>query len=278
MSQAPDDLLGGRLPPEEDPYLHYERLRRRIASLPELPMRMQVLRGMLEDLPSEVGAFVLDHFVRGSLRGDEPCQGAILALAGLLIRLEAGVDDRPGKPLLRALHEAAHRQGRAHVVALLLPLPPHREVENRPMLLQGPKIADRDVSLGERRQLAASGNRTMLEKLLMEHNPMVVRRLCANPRLRERDVISMIVRRPTLPEALIEVGLSTRWLVQYEVRRALILNPFAPAGIGMKLLPMLQHHDLLDVAKSSELHPELHASARLLVRLREVQPQAPGLA
>jgi hypothetical protein len=230
-------------------------------------MRVALMDRFLAEHIRDSAVFVLDQLVRGALRGDTASHAALLAAVIALLRREHKLDKLEDDPLLGALYEEASQQQRPHIAALALSLPPHQELADKRTLLQGPRF-DREVSLGERRWMATRPNPRVLKQLLADHNPMVVQRLCANPRLQLRDVLQMATRRPTLPRALVEIALAPRWLAQPDVRHALAQNPFAPTGIGLKLLPLLRSHEIEEIAQANNLEPSLHQLARHLRRLR----------
>lgn len=248
-----------------DPFAQLQSLRRRAHTLPEMSMRVALLDRFLAQNLEGSAIFVLDQLVRGSLKGDVASQSALLAVAVALLRREH--QKQRDDPLLGKLYEEASRQQRPHIAALALSLPPHQELLDKRALMQGPRF-DREVSLGERRWMATRPNPRVLKQLLTDHNPMVVQRLCANPRLQQRDVLQMATRRPTLPRSLVEIALAPRWITQPEVRHALVQNPFSPTGIGLKLLPLLRAPEIDEIAQANNLEPSLHQLAGHLKRLR----------
>ena len=62
----------------------------------------------------------------------------------------------------------------------------------------------RPLTLGERKSLARRPDRAMLDRLLHDPHPDVIRRLLRNPRLTEDDVVRLAARRPGRPEVLVE--------------------------------------------------------------------------
>jgi hypothetical protein len=249
-----------------DPFDALQRLRLRLQRLPELEMRVASVASFLQEHNGEVGIFVLDQLVRGSLRGEESAREALLSVSVLLMRVEFDTA-RKDPALLNWLYAEASQRQRPHLAAMALSLPPYKELLDKRALLQGPRF-EREVSLGERRWMATRADQQALKALLRDHTPMVVHRLCRNPRLKLSDILSLATRRPTLPEALLEVALAPRWIQHRELRLALVQNPYSPTGLGLKLLPLLHSHEIDEIAATNDLEPSLHQLARHLARLR----------
>ncbi len=252
---------------EPDPFAHVQRLRTRMRTVPELSMRVGLMRGFLETYLEDCAMFVLDQMIRGCLRGDEGSLHTILATVVYLLEREHAVEDRQARAFLDRFHALTHEHGAPHLSGLVLQLPPHQEVVDKRVLMQGPRF-DREVSLGERRWMAASNKRDILRQLLLDHNPMVISRLCNNPRLNLIEIQGLATRRPTLPESLTQIALARRWIIHAPIRTALIRNPYVPTGIALKFLPLAGLRELEDLSNTRDLHPTIHQLAGHLMRLR----------
>lgn len=131
-----------------------------------------------------------------------------------------------------------------------------------------------DLPLGVRRSAARSTDRNLIDRLLHDRNPRVVRLLLNNPRLIERDVIKMAANRPTEPKVLEEIAGHRRWSSRYRVRKALACNPYTPAPIARRLLPTLLQQDLAHVAGTRGLDPALKALAREILSSTSTRKRA----
>lgn len=151
------------------------------------------------------------------------------------------------------------------VCRVLAEPPPHRKAPPRADRL-GPRWG-RQITLGERKAMAAGGDRAVLEKLLYDRDPSVIGRLCLNPRVLEQDVLFLATRRPNDPAVLREIARSP-WLKRYSVRHALALNPYAETGLVLRLLPMLHAPELAALRFTGDVHPMVRQSAAELVQWR----------
>jgi hypothetical protein len=123
----------------------------------------------------------------------------------------------------------------------------------------------RELTVGERRSLARSNNRRVLEKLLRDPHPLVLKQLLGNPRLTEDDIVRLAARRP-LHSAIVEtLAESPRWLRRPRVRLTLLLNPGTPEAVSMPLLAVCTRPELLDVVHGVDAPLALRGSAQELL-------------
>ena len=245
---------------------HYEATLRQLSSLPEVAMRRTSVEEALVALPPAQAVWLIDQLIRGALWGHQRAIDGSLALAGWLIRAQ---HRRTSYGLFQQFFEAAHADGRDAVKLLLRAAPPHRALAKGRRLPEVRLPLGRAVSLGERRQLAAGPRRHLLERLLYDPDPLVVRKLLANPHLQEAQVLAVASRRPNVPEILLEIACADPWIARHPVREALVLNPFCETSVSLKLLPTLRIDKLRPLRHAGDLHPALPQAASLLVELRE---------
>jgi hypothetical protein len=181
--------------------------------------------------------------------------------------VEVGLQDRYS--VLQRLFEAAHEEGRETVKFLLREVPPQRELGEGAKLPEVRLPLERNVTLGERRQLALGSSRRLLERLVADPHPMVIERVLMNPLLRPQDVLMIASRRPTTVELLVTVAHHAGWYKVHEVREALVRNPYNHTSIALRLLPTLHIHTLRRIRDATDVHRAVVQMAELLVELRE---------
>jgi len=142
--------------------------------------------------------------------------------------------------------DAARAEGLRVAALMLDDAPLFRELSFRARRPQpGPTRIDRlmlRARLGAYRPLPSAWDTAMRERLVASFvHPSTghTRRLLAEPALAVRDVVAMAARRPTTTELLVEIAACPRWVRRAEVREALVLNPFTPPSIAVRLLPTL---------------------------------------
>jgi hypothetical protein len=214
-------------------------------------MREVVLVEELVALPSQAGVELVAELLAATQAERAPGDlVAAAALAGALGRLPYGTS--------AALYEAAKVSGHGEVARLFFtgrdpdaaPLDPERYVP----------AAGRAVTLGERKALARGGRRELLVALLGDPDAQVIRALLENPRLTEKDVVSVAARRPLRADVSRAI-FASRWLARYHVKRALVMNPWTPIELAVRLLPSLVASDRRRVAADANLAKAVREAA-----------------
>ena len=255
----PDDADASVSAPPQHISVAAKQLSRHLAALPELRMREAVLTERLQALPPEVAARLAGELVRRAPTGT-PYDVAMLALTSLLEqdRLEYGTRS--------ALYNEARAQGDIVLVRLLLS-PQDAPVGNPTAAPIRP-----DLTLGERKSLARTRRRELLDRMLRDPDPTVLTILLENPRVTEADVVRLAARRPTTPELQRVLFRCARFRTRYEVRRALILNPHTPSDLAAQLTCLLNAIDLRRVVQDNQLSDAVRASARAQLVLITPRP------
>jgi len=157
---------------------------------------------------------------------------------------------------------AARRGGHEALLRLL-----HAPGESEPDAVE--RVPDygkgRPLTLGERKSLARRPDRGLLERVLTDPHPEVIRNALRSSKITELDVIRMVSRRPNYAKALREVYQSPRWGRRYPIKIALVRNPHTPLEISLKLLPQLMKQDLQEILGDRRLSPAVIISCRRLL-------------
>jgi hypothetical protein len=243
------------------------RLRRVLLSLADVTLRVGWLRAHLGELREADAAELLSSLCEDGERADPDSREALLIVAMVL----AADGD---SPFVERLRQQAEERRLLSLARLL-----RRGPEGPGRSLSEPPVPDygtgRELTVGERRSLARSNNRRVLEKLLRDPHPLVLRQLLGNPRLTEDDVVRLVARRPlprTIAPALAE---SPRWLRRPRIRLTLLLNPGTPPPISMPLLAVCTRCELLEVVHGADAPLALRGSAQeLLERSPPLQKSA----
>lgn len=247
-------------------YSSYRRLLDQMAGVPELPMRAALVERVFDRFDTRQAVWCIDQIVRAALWGKQGAKEAVMATVWWLMDLRR--DDE--YEAIKGYYEEAHRSKRTSVLDLFREVPPHRALGAGQELPEVRLPKDKDeITLGERRAMAAGPNRRLLERLVMDPDPLVIRKLLNNPHLQLEDVLELASRRPTTPGILVEVATNRRWFRRYEARVAVARNPYADTGLGLKLLPTLGIKTLRRIKFSGDLHELIQESADRLVTLRE---------
>jgi hypothetical protein len=228
------------------------QLARRLAALPETQMRERVLVEYLGQVTLQQAVQVLDEIYRFGRQGGPPFNVALLAVASAL---SGGLLDYE---ILSQLYETAKQEGLATLTQLFLSSQESdREVRR--------KDEQFELTLGHRKWMARSPKRQVLERLLQNPEAEVIHNLLKNPRLTEQDVVLLAARRPALPDVQQEIFSSRRWLARYAVKRALVLNPYTPTELSLRLLGFITTRDQMLIKTSPTLPEPLREAAERLL-------------
>lgn len=204
-------------------------------------------------------------------------RGAARRLPGYREFLESGIEpwrlrEKLGRFKFSRVYHFANRNGYSDIVALFSGSRAARTPDGEEDLFQVYGMADRTV--GERRFYARSKEEVLLDKIGYDPNPMVIRQLLMNPRLRESDVMKIAARRPNMPDVLTEIYKNKKWLSRYEIKLALVSNPYTPPQLSRSLLPFLLHKHLKSMISDGTLAPEVRQEAFRLFRAKKGEKQS----
>jgi len=225
-----------------------------LGAVPERSMRAHLLIEKLSALSPEEAARLLQAIItEAAARRGEYC----LALEALSV---PQLTHRAGNAFMSDVYVCAKTSGFEELVHLLL-----RPDSSRVFNNTGESGPD-EIPSGVRVSMARSNNRHQISRMLSDTNPLVIRALLKNPSLTESDVLKLSSRRPASADVQREVFHSRTWSARYSVKKALVLNPYTPTDIGIKIVHMLMIQDLRCIAESRDLHPWLRETAHQYLR------------
>ena len=201
---------------------------------------------------------LLHHVIFLARGGWEPATCVLSAFVGALGREAASL------PYADSMRRMAEVQSLESVADLFETAPAQKEFDEGAAAKADAKLLTQ--SLGHLKQQARlTRDPDVLARLVIASNPAVVRNALLNPRLTEPLVVRMAARRPARPEPLVEIWKSPRWSSRHDVRRALVFNPYLPPEVGVKIVPLLNANDLMELAGDSSVHPSLREQAGRLL-------------
>lgn len=260
--------LSDLLPPEVSERLErsLDALERSTLALPERDMRRAVIGHHFLALSDSdlVGSLVM---LIGRVSEGKPAARVVLVELALD---EALLSDLP-YPRKASAYALARGIGALGVARMFLSARPR---DNLTADEAGPENEHVSTPLGVRRSAARSRDRLLLDRLLHDRNPAVIRNLLDNPRLVEQDAVRIAAMRPTNPEVLSALARHARWSANYRVRKALACNPYTPRPLAIRLLPSLLVQDLRLALQSIDLDQAVEAEVRRLLALRAPPPRA----
>jgi hypothetical protein len=239
------------------------RFARAVVSLADPALRRDFVVERCELMPAETLGRVLDATALAAEQGDEIAKEALVAV------VDAMNDPRAAEAFQRLREEAAG----AGLVTLdrFLRRPAQPEHARARSSQRPPDYGfGRPLTLGERKSLAKRPDRNLLERLLGDPHPDVIRGVLRNPRLTEDDVVRFVARSTQRSEHLTEVARSPKWAHRPRVRLALVLSPLTPQELAIPLAGLLLRHELRLVVESTAVPLAVRASC--LEHLRRKYP------
>lgn len=226
---------------------------RKLVALPEAAMRAAVLRDILLAREPSDAAWLLDALATAGRAGGPPFDVSLMAAVELATRELLPYDER------RAIFSEAERLGLESCKELLFSAAdaPLDEKAGRPRPLTP---GTRPLTLGERKSLARSWDRTVLERLLVDPHVDVVKLLLDNSRLTEDDVLRIATARRASAAVLSLLLKSPRWNVRPRVRRALLRNPNMPEASALRLVGLLNRVEQRELAGDPKLPNSVRAA------------------
>lgn len=209
-------------------------------------MRVAALCEQLQSRDPESAAWLLDALATAGRAGGPPYDLSLLAAIELAGSERLPYEDR------RAIFEAAERQGLESCKELLF----STNVDDQEDQHSAPRAlipGTRPLTLGERKSLARSWKRDVLERLIADPHVDVVDLLLRNPRLTEDDVLRIATARRASAAVLELILHNRRWNCRRRVRRALLRNPKLAEATALRLVGLLNRTELRELSGDHRL-------------------------
>lgn len=230
----------------------------RLAVLPDRRMREAKLCDIVQTASPEEAAWLLDALATAGRAGGPPFDLSLLAAVDL------GAGERLPYEARRAIFEAADAYRLESCKELLMTAEDtldERAARPRPLV-----PGTRPLTLGERKALARSWRRDVLERLLTDPHVDVVSLLLGNPHVTEEDILRIATARRSSAAVLNLLLQSRRFTASPRVRRALVRNPRLPVASALRLVGLLNQAEIREIAQDRRL--PLRLLAALERRLR----------
>ena len=225
-----------------------------MSNIPERNMKTLLLKEKIESMPDDFSVEIVNRVFSKARPGEIDSAMFILSMVDIYsFHLEAD-----SQKLLK-LYVICKDRGYDRTANFFLPPEPKRKPFSKFDFVEGREMDY--ITLGEKRSLAKTREKDILDRLLYDPSPLVVKNILENPRITEHDVIKMVSRRPNNESVLKTIFRSEKWLSSYNVKLAMIKNPYTPVGIALGLLFFLKEQDLRDVSLDRSLHDVIKGTA-----------------
>lgn len=165
-----------------------------------------------------------------------------------------------GNEKISLLTAAAQDRGEYDIVAVFMDVESgaNSDIPFQPYL----DPALKETPLGVRKSLARTPDFKTIMRVAKDQDHRVIRNLLDNPRLTERDVITIGAARPTSPKVIETIYYHQRWISRYSVKKVIVFNPYSPLSMAIRLSLFLNYQDLETMLNFSDLNPILLAQAK----------------
>ncbi len=218
-------------------------------------MRAAKLGEIIETLPPDAAAWLLDMLATAGRAGGPPFDVSLLAAVDLTSSDTLTYETR------RKIYAVANQQRLEACKELLFT----EHDDEGPTGASAPRPlvpGTRPLTLGERKSLARSNDRTVLERLVVDPHTDVVAMLLGNPHVTEGDILRIATSRRSSPAVLALVLNARRFGTRPRVRRALLRNPRLPLAVALRLVGLLNRAEQRELAADHTLHPTLANAVR----------------
>ncbi len=230
-----------------------------VSSIPEKKMQRARLSEQLSGMDVETVSELLNYIVQMS----EDDKLAFKNVVGALIDSQFLVSAL-GNAKMSDIYIKLEEKGYYSVREMLVSYPMKRRKASESD--STPSLEMDALPLGTKKSLAKSNSKEVLDKLIHEQNPAVIKNILNNPRITEKDVLKMITRRPVKAEIITEVVNSRKWTEMYIIKKAIIMNPYTPTKIALNLLHFMLLQSLKEIASDTQLHYSIINTAKKIIQ------------
>lgn len=174
------------------------------------------------------------------------------------------ITDVLGYPKMSEIYLSSKEMECERVTRILSNPPPKKKRYSEYDFVEGQE--QDKITLGEKRGLAKGFKKDTLDRLLYDSDPHVIRNLLNNSRLTERDVLKVASKRPVSEEILTEIFNCKKWSERYNIKRALVKNPFTPTRLALGLVHFMFGQDLKEISRDGSLHQIIRGAAEEILK------------
>ena len=120
----------------------------------------------------------------------------------------------------------------------------------------------RQMTISEKIRMATIGDAAARSILVRDSNRLVAHAAATSPRMSETEAVNIAHSKEVNDEVLRILAGRREWTRNYELKKALVLNPKTPVGIALRFLPHLRENDLKSLARSRNVPGPIRTAAQ----------------
>lgn len=232
-----------------------------LTTLPEREMRKQCFSRKLSPLEPQEIVDLFAYILR-----EAALERTICPLESVLAEAEF-LKKTLGEKKYRLTYEAALGSELKWVSVFFTALPPRK---TGPYGYDSAEEAQMEqITLGQRRSMSKGWHKSTLLRLLSDPDPVVVTNILNNTRTTETEVLRVASKRPNSAKLLNIIAIHRRWSSNYNVKKALVMNPYMLPAVSVALLTSMLGADLREITRNKTLHLQLSLTAKDILELRD---------
>jgi len=126
-----------------------------------------------------------------------------------------------------------------------------------------------EFGVSEKIKAALTGDKEWRNLLIKDSNKLVCSAVMKNPRITEGEVLMVAKNRSANEELIRLINLNREWVKNYEIRRALVMNPRTPLPKALRYMGTLTEKDIKDLSKSRNVSQVIVNNARRMMMAKE---------
>jgi len=160
-------------------------------------------------------------------------------------------------------------------VPAAIPIPPTTRAEEEPEAedsdhIEIKAIQIKNMSVKDKMMLAPKADKAERAVLLRDLNASVARLLIRNPRITDAEIVQIAKDFAAPSDVLEMIAKNRKWIMNPEIRLAMVRNPRTPTPLAIAQLNYLQVKDLAILAKSQNVRETIKNEAfKLLLKKRD---------
>lgn len=126
-----------------------------------------------------------------------------------------------------------------------------------------------EFGVSDKIKLALTGDKEWRSIFLKDNNKLVCSAVLKNPRITDGEVLMIAKNRSANEELIRIINLNRDWVKNYEIRKALVMNPRTPLPKALRYMSSLSDKEIKDLSKSKNVSQVIVNNARRMVMAKE---------